>query len=80
LGFNMAQALAEVGCAGIAILDVQQELGDKAARDLSQQTGIPVRFYRVDVRDESAIQNAVRDVVDHFGKIDVLLSSAGIAE
>lgn len=76
----MAQALAEVGVQGIAILDVQQELGDKAARQLSEETGIDVRFYKVDVRDQTAIQNAIDDVVDHYGKIDVLISSAGIAE
>lgn len=80
LGYNMTQALAEVGVEGIAILDVQQELGDQAARELAEQTGVDVRFYKVDVRDENAIQNAVADVVNHFGKIDVLISSAGIAE
>lgn len=80
LGYNMAQALAEVGVDGIAIMDVQQELGDKAARELSEQTGVDVRFYKVDVRDGVAIQNAVDDVVSHYGKIDVLISSAGIAE
>lgn len=76
----MAQALSEVGIQGIAIMDVQQELGDHAAEELSTQTGVDVRFYRVDVRDETAIANAVEDVVHHFGRIDVLISSAGIAE
>lgn len=80
MGYNMAQALAEVGVSGLAILDVQQELGDKAARKLSEETGVDVRFYKVDVRDQGAIQNAISDVVDHYGKIDVLISSAGIAE
>lgn len=76
----MAQALAEVGIQGIAIMDVQQELGDKAARELSEQTGIDVRFYRVDVRDGQAMSETVQDVVDHFGRLDVLINAAGIAE
>lgn len=76
----MAQALAEVGIQGIAIMDVDQKLGDHAAKELSSQTGVDVRFYQVDVRDEVAISNAVEDVVHHFGKIDVLVNSAGIAE
>lgn len=76
----MTQALAEVGVSGIAIMDVNRELGDHAAQELSGQTGVDVRFYEVDVRDEQAISNAVEDVVNHFGKIDVLISSAGIAE
>ncbi|KAF2149425.1 NAD(P)-binding protein [Myriangium duriaei CBS 260.36] len=80
LGYNMAQALAEVGVAGIAIMDVQQELGERSARALSEQTGIDVRFYKVDVRDGHAINQAVQDVKDHYGSIDVLISAAGIAD
>ena len=76
----MAQALAEVDVSGIAIMDIQEELGDQAAAELASQTGIDVRFYQVDVRDEHAIADAVDDIVGHFGKIDVLISSAGIAE
>lgn len=80
LGYNMAQALAEVGIAGIAIMDVQQELGERSAQALSEQTGIDVRFYKVDVRDGHAINQAVQDVKDHYGSIDVLISAAGIAD
>jgi NAD(P)-dependent dehydrogenase (short-subunit alcohol dehydrogenase family) len=76
----MAQALAEVGVRGIAIMDVQQELGDKAARELSEQTGIDVRFYKVDVRDGPAMGQTVHDVVEHFGDLNVLINAAGIAE
>jgi len=80
LGYNMAQALSEVGVKGIAIFDVQQELGEKSAQQLSAQTGVDVRFYKVDVRDEAAIQQAVQDVAAHYGHIDVLINAAGIAE
>ncbi|KAK5005767.1 hypothetical protein LTR28_007306 [Elasticomyces elasticus] len=80
LGLNMAQALTEVGISGVAILDVQQELGDKAARELSEQTGVDVRFYRVDVRDGNGVREAIQDVVDHYGRIDVLINAAGIAD
>lgn len=76
----MAQALAEVGVRGIAIMDVQQKVGEEAARELSEQTGVDVRFYQVDVRDGSAINQAVGDIVDHYGQIDILLNSAGIAD
>lgn len=80
LGYNMAQALTEVGVRGIAIMDVQQELGDKAARELSEQTGVDVRFYRIDVRDGLAMGQTIQDVVDHYGQVDVLINAAGIAE
>lgn len=80
LGFNMAQGLAEVGVRGIAILDVQQDIGDRAAQELGEQTGVDVRFYRVDVRDDKSVRHAVQDVVDHFGEINILINAAGIAE
>ena len=76
----MAQSLAEVGVRGIAILDVQQEIGDQAARELSEQTGVDVRFYRVDVRDGISIGHTIQDVVDHFGEVNVLINAASIAE
>lgn len=76
----MAQALAEVGCRGIAIMDVQQELGEQTARELSEQTGVDVRFYRVDVRDGPAMNQIVEDVVSHYGQLDILVNAAGIAE
>ncbi|KAM0723535.1 hypothetical protein Q7P37_000522 [Cladosporium fusiforme] len=80
LGYNMAQALTEVGVRGIAIMDVQQELGDKAARELSEQTGVDVRFYRIDVRDGHAMGQTIQDVVDHYGQVDILINAAGIAD
>ena len=76
----MAQAIAEVGVRGIAILDVQQDLGDKAAQRLSEQTDVDVRFYRVDVRDGQAMSQIVQDIVDHYGALDILINAAGIAE
>ncbi|KAF2764734.1 NAD(P)-binding protein [Teratosphaeria nubilosa] len=80
LGFNMSQALAEVGVRGIAIMDVQKDLGDKAARELSEQTGVDVRFYQVDVRDHSGIAQTMQDVVSHYGALDILINAAGIAD
>ena len=80
LGLNMAQGLAEVGLRGIAILDVQQEIGDKCARELTEQTGVDTRFYRVDVRDGLAIGQTIQDIVRHYGDLNILVNAAGIAE
>lgn len=76
----MAQAFAESGVHGIAIMDLREDRGQIVARELSRQTGIDVRFYSVDVTNEIQVQNAVDDIVGHYGRIDVLLNSAGIAE
>ena len=80
LGWNMSQALAEAGAKAIALLDMRQELGDAAAAELHATTGIPVQFYKVDVRDETAIAEVVAKVDLDLGSIDVVINSAGIVE
>ena len=76
----MAQGLTEAGIAGLAVVDANQELGEKAVEELSAGTGADVRFYKLDVTDDRAVLDAVADIVQHFGRIDTLISSAGIAE
>lgn len=76
----MARACAEAGAKAIVIFDANQELGDEAAEDLHRKSGIDVSFFKVDVRDGSAINAAVQQVVDLYGAPDVLVNSAGIAD
>ena len=76
----MSQALAEAGAKAIALLDVKQDLGDQAAAELHQTTGIPVQFYAVDVTDEHAIADVTAKVVEKLGSIDIVVNSAGVVE
>jgi len=69
LGLNVAEALLEEG-AEIVIFD----LNDKLFSELSEKFDC----YKVDVTDESSVQSAVNDVIGKYGKIDVLVNSAGI--
>lgn len=80
LGNHMARACAEAGAKAIAIFDANQDLGDESAAELHQKTGLPVSFFKVDVRDGNAINAAVQNVVDLYGTPDVLVNSAGIAD
>ena len=76
----MAQALAEAGAKAIALLDLKQDLGDAAAAELHTTTGIPVQFYKVDVRDEKAIADVVAKIQSDLGSLDIVINSAGIVE
>jgi NAD(P)-dependent dehydrogenase (short-subunit alcohol dehydrogenase family) len=76
----MAQAVAEVGAKGIAIIDQKSDVGIPAAQELSAQTGVDVRFYQVDIRDSVQINGAIKDIEEHYGQVDVLINSAGIAD
>ncbi|KAJ2894662.1 uncharacterized protein MKZ38_007320 [Zalerion maritima] len=80
LGNFMARALAEAGAKAIVLFDANQELGDASAAELNQKSGLPVSFFKVDVRDDAAIQAAVDAVVQTYGAPDVLVNSAGIAD
>ncbi|EJT80894.1 D-arabinitol 2-dehydrogenase [Gaeumannomyces tritici R3-111a-1] len=80
LGNYMARACAEAGAKAIAIFDANQDLGDESAAELHQKTGMPITFFKVDVRDGAAINAAVESVVELYGAPDVLVNSAGIAD
>ena len=80
LGWNMSQALAEAGAKAIALLDVKQELGDRSAAELHRTTGIPVQFYKVDVRDAKAISDVIDKVNHDLGSVNIVINSAGVVE
>ncbi|KAJ5094958.1 hypothetical protein N7532_007249 [Penicillium argentinense] len=80
LGNSMTRACAEAGAKNIIIFDANQELGDEAAAELHDKTGLPISFFKVDVRDAAAINAAVDACVERYGAPDVLVNAAGIAD
>ncbi|KAL2755598.1 hypothetical protein ACRALDRAFT_2027316 [Sodiomyces alcalophilus JCM 7366] len=80
LGNHMARACVEAGAENLVIFDANQELGEAAVRELYEKTGLPVTFFKVDVRDEDAINAAVDRAVEMYGVPDVLVNAAGIAD
>lgn len=80
LGYSMAEGLLSVGLSGLAIVDVQEDLGTESAKRLSQIYGVDVKFFKLDVRDENNVIEVVNAVEKHFGAIDVVVNSAGIAD
>jgi 3-oxoacyl-[acyl-carrier protein] reductase len=73
LGKAAAMALAQEG-AKVAICSHSDTL-DAAEADL-RATGAEVLAVRADVRDESQVQDLVRQTLDHFGQIDILVTNA----
>ena len=80
LGNHMARACAEAGAKAVLLFDANDQLGDEAAAALHDGSGLPVSFFRVDVRDAAAINAAVDAVVAMHGAPDVLVHAAGIAD
>jgi NAD(P)-dependent dehydrogenase (short-subunit alcohol dehydrogenase family) len=76
LGKAIAQRLGAEG-ASIALFDRNAVLLEQTAQNLAA-LNIPVRFYSVDISQEEQVKQAVEQTVADFGKIDVVVHSAGI--
>jgi gluconate 5-dehydrogenase len=77
LGLSMAQALAEAGAA-ITIAARDTAVNGAAAKQLQEDYCIDVISTYCDVTEERSIQEAVEKTIERFGKIDILINSAGI--
>nr|MBI1229423.1 SDR family oxidoreductase [Cytophagales bacterium] len=76
IGRAIAERVAAEG-GKVALWDVKEELLDLRKREFSAK-GIPVLVKRVDISDEDQVKEAFEEVVKAFGKIDVMVNSAGI--
>jgi gluconate 5-dehydrogenase len=77
LGLSMAQALAEAGAA-ISIAARDTTVNGAAAKQLQDDYGGEVISTFCDVTEEASVQEAVEKTIERFGKIDILINSAGI--
>lgn len=76
LGAGLATALRARG-ANLALLDLNQDAVDKQAAALGPET--VARGWAADVRDLTALTDAMNSAAEHFGRIDVVIANAGIA-
>lgn len=75
-GFLLARELGRRG-ARVAIC-ARDDLELEDARAELQRMGIDAYAVRCDVRDREGVDAMVRDVVEHWGRLDVLVPNAGI--
>ena len=76
LGFVMAQQVCAEGGRVVLLARDREEL--QRAHDELKFAGGDVSIIPCDLLDRAQIENAVRTVVDHLGRIDVLINNAGI--
>ena len=77
LGESMALGLAQAGAATV-ICSRDQDACDKVAADIASQTGRESVGMSVDVTDEQQVDQLFAAVFERFGRLDVLINSAGI--
>lgn len=75
IGAASVERFLEEG-AKVVIGDFDEEAGKATAERLEGRG--EVKFVKVDVTDEGSVANLVKQTVDHFGTVDVLINNAGI--
>ncbi len=63
--------------AAVALVDIDAPAGIQAAEELRGESD-QVAFFQADVADPQAVESAVGQTIARWGRIDILLSNAGI--
>ncbi|MFD1144268.1 SDR family NAD(P)-dependent oxidoreductase [Larkinella insperata] len=77
LGLAMAAGLASAG-ANLLLVNRTSEEGAKAAEELSKDFGISALSFSADITDQKQTETMAKAAMDAFGRIDILINSAGI--
>ncbi|HUU64936.1 MAG TPA: glucose 1-dehydrogenase [Dehalococcoidales bacterium] len=77
IGKGIADGLASAG-SDIVVAARNETKTDEAVRDIKEKFGVRALGLMVDVRQEESIQAGVKQVLDEFGKINILVNNAGI--
>ncbi len=78
LGKAMAEALAEAGASIIIMVDQNIELADTVAAEIQEKFSRETMSFKGDVRSPSDVEAVVSQVVERFGKLDIMVNNAGI--
>lgn len=76
LAVQMSKALASQGC-NIACMARRQEKIDATAKMLVDEYDVEAIAVRCDVTDTDLVESAVKQVMDKWGRVDILINCAG---
>ena len=80
IGFAIVQRFLEEG-ANVALCGSRQETADKAVEKiLAENPDAPVMGLAPNLADEAAFEQALREVAEHFGGLDIVCNNAGISQ
>jgi len=78
IGFAVAGGLAKAGAA-VIIANRNADAGQKAALEI-RNDGFNAASIPADVSEKSSVENLVTRVLEDFGRIDILVNSAGVID
>lgn len=76
LGVQMARALASQGCKIVPIAR-RLEMLQQVAADITAEFGVETLPLRCDITDTAMVADMVDQVMNRFGRIDILINNAG---
>ena len=76
LGVQMAKALASEGCNIVAIARRLDKL-EAVVQELKAEYGVDALALKCDITDTAAVDATVAAALAHFGRIDILINTAG---
>ncbi len=76
IGRTTAQSFLNEG-ATVIIWDINEDAG-KAALDSFSSSGSESAFNKVDVSDFDAVSQGIQEIIEKYGRLDVLVNNAGI--
>ncbi|MCX6013027.1 MAG: SDR family NAD(P)-dependent oxidoreductase [Chloroflexi bacterium] len=76
IGRAVAEALAEAG-AKVIIAEINKEKGEEVAKNISSK-GNKAKFIYTDISRYDTVQYMVKEAIDEYGRIDVLINNAAI--
>lgn len=86
IGRACALAFSKEGASGVALLDLSQDALetiktdiDSSQRQLGRSKPCRVEIYPTNVADETRVNNVIEEVAATFGRLDYVVSAAGIA-
>ncbi len=80
LGKAIAMKLANAG-GKVVIMGTNQERGEQVLQELTAIVGEGnSAFYQVDVSNQESVDEAIKSIIEKFGKVDILVNNAGITQ
>ncbi|MDO5755539.1 MAG: SDR family oxidoreductase [Tissierellia bacterium] len=76
LGVQLANALGNQGAKLALIARNKEKLQER--KDELEEKGYEVYYVSAEVNDSVQVKNAVQKIMDHYGRIDILINNAGI--
>lgn len=77
LGREFARTLLEYG-GDVVIADISREKGEEALNELKQDLKGKLSYEYVDITSKDSVNEMVKAVQNHYGKIDILINNAAL--